>query len=137
MVSPVTPSRLSGLLLPPLLPFRMRSARLRLRLAKLEVAGAGGIEPPLRGPKPRVLPLNDAPVPSSAHPDRRSRIGPDRPARPAGPADARADLTRVVEGPRERAHRRAGARHDWPGRSRRQEGRLQAGEDREQRASDW
>src|SRR5439155_11008668 len=31
-------------------------------LQTLEVAGAGGIEPPLRGPKPRVLPLDDAPV---------------------------------------------------------------------------
>src|SRR6476646_11566569 len=112
MVSPVTPSRLSGLLLPPLLPFRMRSARLRLRLAKLEVAGAGGIEPPLRGPKPRVLPLNDAPVPSSAHPDRRSRVRPDRPARPAGPAHPRSHLPRVVEGPRAAEHGRAAGRPD-------------------------
>src|SRR5690242_7098174 len=126
MVSPVTPSRLSGLLRPPLLLFQMRSARLWLHLARPEVAGAGGIEPPLRGPKPRVLPLNDAPVPSSARPDRRSRIGPDRPARPPGPADPRADLTRVVEGPREPEHRRAAARHDRPERSCCQEGRLHA-----------
>src|SRR5690242_4347591 len=131
MVSPVRPLRLSGLLVPPLLPFHAAPQLLgevqpKASRADTKVAGAGGIEPPLRGPKPRVLPLNDAPVPSSAHPDRRSRIGPDRPARPAGPADPRADLTRVVEGPREPEHRRAAARHDRPERSCCQEGRLHA-----------
>src|SRR5467141_3818640 len=132
MASPVMPSRLSELRLLPLLLSQMRSARLRLylakplHLAKLELAGAGGIEPPLRGPKPRVLPLNDAPVPSSARPDRRSRVRPDRPARPAGPGHPRSHLPRVVEGPREAEHGRAAARHDRPERARRQEGRLHA-----------
>src|SRR5581483_12129345 len=106
MMSPVIPPRLSGVLL--------NSARVRLHLARQKVAGAGGIEPPLRGPKPRVLPLNDAPVPSSAHPDRRSRIGPDRPARPAAPADPRTDLARVIEGAGQPEHGRAAARHDRP-----------------------
>src|SRR5216683_7830748 len=129
MASPVMPSRLSELRLLPLLLSQMRSARLRLHLAKplhlakLGLAGAGGIEPPLRGPKPRVLPLNDAPVPSSARPDRRSRVGPERPARPAGPAYPRSHLSRVVEGSREPEHRRAAARHDRAERPRGQEGR--------------
>src|SRR5258707_8129717 len=92
MASPVMPWRLSDFGLFPLLLSKRRWARLRLplakplHLAKLGLAGAGGIEPPLRGPKPRVLPLNDAPVPSSARPDRPPPVGPHRPARPTRPA---------------------------------------------------
>src|SRR6266403_5023344 len=132
MASPVMPSRLSELRLLPLLLSQMRSARLRLHLAKplhlakLELAGAGGIEPPLRGPKPRVLPLNDAPVPSSARPERRARIGPDRTARPPGPAHPRPHLSRVVQRPREPEHGRPAPRHDRSEGARGQEGRLHA-----------
>src|SRR3989338_2062030 len=41
------------------------------------VAGAGGLEPPLRGPKPRVLPLDDAPV-SNGGPDHAPPYSPSR-----------------------------------------------------------
>src|SRR2546425_8510338 len=54
---------------------RRASPSRRPRLAP-QLAGAGGIEPPLRGPKPRVLPLDDAP--SSSRPGYTTRIaGPE------------------------------------------------------------
>ena len=58
-----------------------------------DVAGAGGIEPPLRGPKPRVLPLDDAPRQPCRVPVARALIargwrarrGFSRPSRPSPP----------------------------------------------------
>ena len=49
------------------------------------MAGAGGIEPPLRGPKPRVLPLDDAPRSSACHIAQTSRRA--QTSRMAGPGD--------------------------------------------------
>src|SRR3989304_2511259 len=40
-----------------------------------EVAGGGGFEPPLRGPEPRVLPLDDPPATASAAPSIRGAVG--------------------------------------------------------------
>src|SRR5258705_3740268 len=107
MASPVMPSRLSELRLLPLLLSQMRSARLRLplakplHLAKLELAGAGGIEPPLRGPKPRFLPLNHAPVPSSARPERPARVPPYPPPPPTRPGAPPTHLPPAIDGPRD------------------------------------
>src|SRR5437773_12141924 len=41
------------------------------------LAGGGGFEPPLRGPEPRVLPLDDPPpnAPTLPHPDSAPRLG--------------------------------------------------------------
>src|SRR3990170_7191547 len=40
-----------------------------------EVAGGGGFEPPLRGPEPRVLPLDDPPATASAASSIRGAVG--------------------------------------------------------------
>src|SRR5262245_42756336 len=90
------------------------------------LAGAGGIEPPLRGPKPRVLPLDDAPsscrFPSGA---RRAHCGtPVRPHRPAVPIrsiDAPLNLSSVIERARHPEHRRTAARHQCAQCARRQQ----------------
>src|SRR3972149_4531087 len=54
---------------------------LQLELRSRNVAGAGGLGPPLRGPKPRVLPLDDAPV-SNGGPDHAPPHTAPRPPRP-------------------------------------------------------
>ena len=108
------------------------------------MAGAGGIEPPLRVESPSPNRLDDAPV------DRRATPAPGaRPtgqiARTAGPRWVRtaqhaqsARVTRrricprVIERPGEAEHGRPAARHQRSERARRQQGGLHAADHRQQ-----